>query len=303
MPKEKYGKGFRFLPRSAILSFEEIYRVARLSVGTGVRKLRLTGGEPLLRAQLPALVQQLSNLEVDLAMTTNGSLLAKQAKPLRDAGLLRVTVSLDSLDDTIFRRMNDVDFPVSAVLEGIEAAAAAGLKVKVNCVVRKGVNDGSVVELARYFRGLGHTLRFIEFMDVGITNGWKLDNVLSGAQIIDRISQEVALEPVSPGYTGEVAKRWKYLDGSGEIGVITSVTQPFCGDCSRLRLSANGQLYTCLFASQGTDLRTTLRDGSDDDAVRSRLRDVWETRSDRYSERRNTHTKQLSRVEMSYIGG
>lgn len=303
MPKEVYGKRFPFLPRSEILSFEEISRFARLAVGLGVHKLRLTGGEPLLRSKLHVLVAQLARLETDLALTTNGSLLAKHAVPLRDAGLQRVTVSLDSLDDAVFQAMNDVNFPVSAVLQGIDAAAAAGLEVKINCVVRKGVNDHGVTELARHFRGSGHILRFIEFMDVGITNGWRLDQVLSGAAIIERIKREVALEPASPRYPGEVAKRWAYADGSGEIGIVTSVTQPFCGECSRARLSASGKLYTCLFTNQAIDLRDMLRGGSSDDQLTDALATTWRAREDRYSEQRTGNTRHLPRVEMSYIGG
>jgi cyclic pyranopterin phosphate synthase len=269
-----------------------------------VSKLRITGGEPLLRRDLEVLVERLAGLgELDLTLTTNGALLAAKARTLANAGLTRVTVSLDSLDDAVFRAMNDVDFPVARVLHGIDAAAEAGLPVKVNMVVKRGVNDGSVLELARRFRGTGHVVRFIEFMDVGATNGWGLDDVVPAAEVVRTIGEAFPLEPVEPAYRGEVAERYRYLDGEGEIGVIASVTQPFCGDCTRARLSADGKLYTCLFAVRGHDLRATLRSGADDEALEQAVRAVWERRSDRYSERRTEATRELRKVEMSYIGG
>lgn len=305
MPKEHYGPGFRFLPRADVLRFEEIARIARLFVELGVQKLRLTGGEPLLRSDLPSLVEQLSAIGgVDLALTTNGALLAKHARALSSAGLRRVTVSLDSLDPEVFRKVVDTDVTPSEVLAGIDAAVAAGLApVKINCVVRRGVNDHTLVELARHFRGSGHVLRFIEFMDVGITNGWRLNEVVTGREILERLGAELPLEPLEPSYRGEVARRWRYADGSGEIGLITSVSQPFCGDCSRARLSASGVVYTCLFATIGTDLRAPLRDGAGDEHLRATLRDLWRARTDRYSEQRSENTRSLKRIEMSYIGG
>ncbi len=305
MPKEHFGPHFRFLPRAELLSFEEIARVARLFAGLGVKKLRITGGEPLLRTDLPKLVALLAQIpDVDLALTTNGALLAAQADALAGAGLRRISVSLDSLDETVFRRMTESATTPREVLGGIEAAARAGLRpVKVNAVVRRGVNDHTIVDLARHFRGTGHVLRFIELMDVGITNGWRMDQVVSGQEIVARIARELPIEPVGPAYRGEVAKRWRYVDGSGEIGVITSVTQPFCGDCSRARLSAEGTLYTCLFASTGTDLRAPLRGGADDATLAARIREVWRGRDDRYSELRSDATRSLPRIEMSYIGG
>ena len=305
MPREVFGESFQLLPRDQILSFEEITRLARIFARLGVRKVRLTGGEPLLRNGLPDLVAMLSAIEgLDIALTTNGSLLAQQAAALKAAGLRRVTVSLDSLDETVFRQMNDADFPVSRVLEGIDAAASAGLRpVKINAVVRRGVNDGTAVDLARHFRGTGHIVRFIEYMDVGTTNGWRLNDVVPGAEIVRMISAEMPLEPAEPNYRGEVARRWRYVNGSGEIGVISSVSQPFCGDCTRARLSAEGWLYTCLFATQGTDLRALLRSGATDAVIEAALRGVWERRRDRYSEARAERTEPLPRIEMSYIGG
>ncbi len=305
MPREIFGPDFAFLPRDAILSFEEIVRLAQTFARLGVRKLRLTGGEPLLRNNLPALVAMLSAIpDVEIALTTNASLLASQAQALAEAGLDRVTVSLDTLDDAIFRQMNDADFPVADVLAGIEAATRAGLApLKINAVVRRGVNDQTLLEMARYFKGSGHALRFIEFMDVGQSNGWKLDEVVSGAEIVAMIDAELPLEAVDQGYRGEVAKRWRYRDGEGEIGVITSVTEPFCGDCTRARLSAEGSLYTCLFAAGGSDLRALLRGGADDEEVERVLRGIWRSRDDRYSEMRSEATADLNKVEMSYIGG
>ncbi|MBI3204119.1 MAG: GTP 3',8-cyclase MoaA [Myxococcales bacterium] len=305
MPKEHFGPGFRFLPRADLLRFEEIARVARVFASLGVKKLRLTGGEPLLRSDLPDLVAQLATIDgVDLALTTNGSLLESRADELVRAGLRRVTVSLDSLDEAVFRQMTDAALAPAQVLAGIEAAARAGLRpVKVNCVVRRGVNDHGIVDLARHFKGTGHVLRFIELMDVGATNGWRMDQVVSGAEIVEKISRELPLEPAEPTYRGEVAKRWRYVDGGGEIGMITSVTSPFCGDCSRARLSAEGSVYTCLFATTGTDLRGPLRSGASDAELGELIRSLWSRRDDRYSELRSENTKTLRRIEMSYIGG
>jgi cyclic pyranopterin phosphate synthase len=303
MPKEVYGRDHRFLDRKELLSFEEIARVARVFVAGGVRKIRITGGEPLVRRDLERLIAQLAELDVDLTLTTNGSLLAQKAQALADAGLRRVTVSLDSLDDATFRAMNDVDFPVDRVLEGIEAAHAAGLPVKVNAVVKRGVNEGQIVPMAGYFREQGHTLRFIEYMDVGHTNGWRLDDVVSAAEIVAALEQAFGVEAVEPAYRGEVARRWRYADGSGEVGVIASVTQPFCGDCTRARLSAEGKLFTCLFAVRGTDLRAPLRAGATDEELAASIAGVWRARKDRYSELRAEATTGLDKVEMSYIGG
>jgi cyclic pyranopterin phosphate synthase len=304
MPREVYGADWEFLNRSDILSFEEITRVARIAVGLGVRKLRLTGGEPLLRNGLPDLIRMLSAIDdLDIALTTNASLLAPQASNLVEAGLKRITVSLDSLDDATFRAMNDADFGVERVMEGIAAASAAGLPVKINAVIKRGVNDESVVDLARWARSQDHVVRFIEYMDVGHTNGWRLDDVVSGDEIVRRISLEMPLLLEAPNYEGEVARRWHYGDGAGEIGVITSVTQPFCGDCTRVRISADGRLYTCLFATVGRDLRILLRDGRSDAEIADVMRDVWLERADRYSEVRSQSTIPLEKIEMSYIGG
>jgi cyclic pyranopterin phosphate synthase len=304
MPKEVFGRDYRFLPRRDLLTFEEIERVTRVFVSLGVNKLRITGGEPLLRRDLELLVGRLAALgDLDLTLTTNGALLAQKAEALAAAGLRRVTVSLDSLDDEVFRAMNDVDFPVARVLGSIDTAAAAGLPVKVNVVVKRGVNDGSVLDMARRFRGTGHVVRFIEFMDVGATNGWRLDDVVPAAEIVSTIGAEFPLEPVEPAYRGEVAERYRYLDGEGEIGVIASVTQPFCGNCTRARLSADGKLYTCLFAVRGHDLRAQLRSEAGDDELDAAIRAVWERRTDRYSELRTAETGALRKVEMSYIGG
>jgi len=305
MPREVFGEGYEFLPRRAILRFEEIQRVVSIVAGFGVRKVRITGGEPLLRRDLSQLITMLTQIKgVELALTTNGALLPEQAQALADAGLKRVTVSLDSLDDKTFRAMNDADFPVADVLDGIEAAAVAGLTpIKINAMVQRGVNEDSAIELARYFKGSGHIVRFIEFMDVGMTNNWRPEDVCVGADIVERITAEFPAEPVSPAYRGEVAKRWRYTDGEGEFGIITSVTEPFCGDCTRARLSAEGVLYTCLFAGEGTDLRDTLRSGGSDETLRTLLSDIWSSREDRYSERRFKESKLPSRIEMSYIGG
>jgi cyclic pyranopterin phosphate synthase len=304
MPKEVYGRSYRFLERRELLTFEEIERLARVCVARGVRKLRLTGGEPLVRREIECLVEQLAAIPgVDVTMTTNGSLLPQRARSLANAGLKRITVSLDSLDDATFRAMNDVDFPLERVLAGIEAAAAAGLAVKVNTVVKRGVNEESVLPLARYFRGSGHILRFIEYMDVGHTNGWRLDDVVPAAEIVRLLDGEFGLEPLEPAYRGEVARRWRYRDGGGEIGVIASVTQPFCGDCTRARISADGRLYTCLFAVRGHDLRKLLRGGASDVDLSAAIAAIWMRRTDRYSELRSEATASLPKVEMSYIGG
>ena len=305
MPKEVYGHDFRFLERRELLTFEEIARVARVFASLGVEKIRLTGGEPLLRRDLERLVEMLAEIPgLDLTLTTNGSLLTRKAQALADAGLGRITVSLDSLDDDVFRSMNDVDFPVERVLAGIGAAAAAGLEpVKVNVVVKRGVNEEGVVDMARYFRGSGQILRFIEYMDVGSTNGWRLDDVVPAAEIVAAVDAEFPLEPVEPAYPGEVANRYRYQDGQGEIGVIASVTQPFCGNCTRVRLSAEGRLYTCLFATGGHDLRAPLRTGASDEDVAAEIGRIWNGRDDRYSELRSAATSDLPKVEMSYIGG
>jgi cyclic pyranopterin phosphate synthase len=305
MPKEVFGQSYRFLDRRELLTFEEIERIARAFVRHGVRKIRLTGGEPLLRRDLERLIAMLAAIEdLDLTLTTNGALLAHKASALRDAGLSRITVSLDSLDDVTFRAMNDVDFPVARVLEGIEAAAAAGLApVKVNMVVKRGVNEDSVLPMARAFRGTGHLLRFIEYMDVGATNGWRLDDVVPAAEILETVDAEFPLDPVAPGYRGEVARRWRYRDGAGEIGLIASVTQPFCGDCTRARLSAEGRLFTCLFGVRGHDLRALVRSGAEDEELADAIGRIWRARTDRYSELRTADTAALPKVEMSYIGG
>ena len=304
MPREVYGRDFRFLPRDELLTFEEIERVASVFVRNGVRKLRITGGEPLVRRNVEELVERLARLDdVEIALTTNGALLAPKARALKAAGLDRVTVSLDSLDDEVFRALNDVDFPVARVLGGIDAAAAAGLPVKVNAVVKRGVNDDGLLELARFFRGSGIVVRFIEYMDVGHTNGWRLDDVVPAAEIVSTISAAYPLEPLEPSIRGEVARRWRYRDGAGEIGVIASVTEPFCGDCTRARLSAEGVLYTCLFSVRGHDLRSPLRRGASDDELAEEIRGVWSRRADRYSERRSAETASAPKVEMSYIGG
>jgi cyclic pyranopterin phosphate synthase len=305
MPKEIFGRDYEFLERRELLTFEEIARLARIFRAHGVQKVRLTGGEPLLRRDLDRLVAMLAAIPgLDLTLTTNGSLLARQAQALRAAGLTRVTVSLDSLDNAVFAAMNDVDFPVERVLEGIAAAAAAGLApVKVNMVVKRGVNEESVLPMARAFRGTGHILRFIEYMDVGTTNGWRLSDVVPAGEIIARIHAEMPLEPAEPNYRGEVATRWRYRDGGGEIGVIASVTRPFCGDCTRARLSAEGRLYTCLFATRGRDLRALLRGGASDAEIADAIAAVWRARDDRYSEIRSAETVGLRRIEMSYIGG
>ncbi len=304
MPKEIFNRDYEFLARELLLSFEEIARLATIFTKFGVDKIRLTGGEPLLRRDLEDLIAALAPLGTDLTLTTNGSLLERKAEALAAAGLRRLTVSLDSLDNDVFQAMNDVGFPVDRVLDGIEAAAAAGMApIKVNMVVQRGVNEESVVPMAEHFRGTGHIVRFIEYMDVGTTNGWRLDDVVPGREVVARIAAVHPIEPVDPNYRGEVAKRYRYTDGSGEFGVITSVTAPFCGDCTRARLSAEGVLYTCLFAAAGQDLRGPLREGATDADLGELISGVWLRRRDRYSEIRTKSTVDLPRVEMSYIGG
>ena len=306
MPKEVFGPSFQFLDRGELLTYEEIVRLARLFIAHGVEKIRVTGGEPLVRRNLPRLIAQLAALDGlrDLTLTTNGALLPAQAGPLREAGLKRVTVSLDSLDDATFRAMNDVDVGVDVVLAGIEAAREAGLwPIKVNAVVKRGLNDHTIVDLARHFHGTGVIVRFIEYMDVGTTNGWALDHVVSAAEIVERIDAVLPLEPLDPNYRGEVARRHRYRDGGGEVGVITSITQPFCGDCTRARLSPEGELFTCLFGATGFDLRALLRGGADDGEVADAIARVWRIREDRYSDLRTEATADLQRVEMSHIGG
>ena len=305
MPKEVFGRDYQFLERDALLTFEEIDRLARVFVRLGVEKVRLTGGEPLVRRNLEVLIAKLNAVEgLDIALTTNGSMLPHKAQALSAAGLKRVTVSLDSLDDDIFKAMNDVDFPVARVLDGIDAAASSGLTpVKVNAVIKRGLNEAGVVDMARHFKGTGHILRFIEYMDVGHSNGWKMDDVVPAREIISMIDAEMPLEPLEPNYPGEVANRWRYLDGSGEIGVIASVTQAFCGTCTRARISVEGSLFTCLFSTGGTDLRTALRSGAPDSVIADLITSVWGARRDRYSEIRTSETVGLPKVEMSYIGG
>ena len=306
MPREVFGRDFVFLPREQLLTFEELTRLARIFAGLGVRKLRLTGGEPLLRRDLDKLVAMLAGVGGidDIALTTNGALLAGKAQALAAAGLRRVTVSLDSLDDTVFMALNDARFPVARVLEAIAAAAGAGLApVKVNMVVRRGVNQDSILPMAAHFRHSGHVLRFIEYMDVGTTNGWRMDDVVSADEIVAAIDERWPLEPLAPNYPGEVAARYRYCDGGGEIGVIASVTRPFCGACTRARLSAEGKLYTCLFATDGHDFRALLREHSSDRELRETVRSVWGRRADRYSELRRAQTVVRPKIEMSYIGG
>ncbi len=304
MPKEVFGRDYRFLERRELLTFEEIERLARVFVARGVEKIRITGGEPLVRRDLEILIRGLAAIPgLDLTLTTNGSLLRQKSRTLREAGLGRVTVSLDSLDDEVFAAMNDVDFPVRRVLDGIDAAAEAGLPVKVNMVVKRGVNDEHVLPMAREFRERGHILRFIEYMDVGHSNGWHLDEVVPAAEIVAAVDAELPLDPVEPNYRGEVARRWRYRDGRGEIGVIASVTQPFCGNCTRARLSAEGRLYTCLFGIRGHDLRAVVRGGASDEELADAIGRIWGRRADRYSEIRSQNTLDLPKVEMSYIGG
>jgi cyclic pyranopterin phosphate synthase len=306
MPREVFDRAYQFLPKDQMLSFEEIKRIAEIFVGLGVEKIRLTGGEPLMRRDLEALIEMLANIPgvKDLALTTNGSFSLQRVQSLKNSGLSRISVSLDSLDDAVFKAMNDVEFSVQRVLDWIEASAESGLSpVKVNMVVKRGLNDQSVLPMARYFKDNGHILRFIEYMDVGHTNGWRLDDVVPAAEIVDRINAELPIQPAEANYRGEVANRYRYSDGSGEIGLIASVTQPFCGDCTRMRLSADGKLYTCLFALQGYDLRALLRDGATEKQITQAITAVWGQRADRYSELRSSQTTDLPKVEMSYIGG
>jgi cyclic pyranopterin phosphate synthase len=307
MPKEVFGRDFVFLSRAELLNFEEITRLARIFVRLGVKKIRLTGGEPMLRRDFEGLVAMLAAIDglEDIAMTTNGSLLTRErAVALKQAGLNRVTVSLDSLDDETFKSMNDVGFPVAKVLEAIDNAANAGLApVKIDMVVKRGVNENHIIDMARHFRGSGQILRFIEYMDVGTTNGWQMADVVTAKEIRETLNREWPLEPVQPNYFGEVAERYRYVDGAGEVGIIASVTLPFCGACTRARLSADGELYTCLFGVKGHDLRTLLRDGSSDEQIESAVRSIWGVRDDRYSEIRSEDTIGLRKVEMSKIGG
>ncbi len=317
MPREVFDKDYLFLPQNSLLSFEEIHRLARIFVAHGVEKIRLTGGEPLLRKHIEVLIEMLAKLQtpqgkpLDITLTTNASLLARKAQALKDAGLQRVTVSLDALDDGIFRRMNDVDFPVADVLKGIEVAQSVGLApLKINMVVKRGTNDDQILPMARHFRHSGAVLRFIEYMDVGATNGWRMDEVLPSKELVALVNAEFPLLPVSANYAGETAERWRYADGGGEIGVISSVTQAFCGDCNRARLSTEGKLFLCLFANQGHDLRALLRGNYADEQIAAAVANIWHLRDDRYSEQRaalpadaSPADKSLKRVEMSYIGG
>jgi len=306
MPRDVYDRDHVFLPRDEILTFEEIERLVGLFAGSGVEKIRLTGGEPLLRHRVADLVRRISAVDGirDVAMTTNGSMLARHAQELADAGLDRITVSLDAVDDARFRHAADVDFPVARVLEGIDAAKQAGLApVKINTVVRRGLNDDSLLDIAGRFRGTGHIVRFIEYMDVGSSNGWEMGHVVPAEEILATINEAWTIDPVEPNYPGEVVNRWRYSDGGGEVGVIASVTKPFCGECTRLRLSADGSIYTCLFAHAGTDLRDALRSGATDDELVETVSRVWESRTDQYSEERSGVSIGLPKVEMSYIGG
>ena len=305
MPKEVFDKDYAYLPHAALLSFEEITRIARVFADQGVQKIRLTGGEPLLRKNIEKLIEMLAAIPgIDLTLTTNGSLLAKKARSLKSAGLNRVTVSLDAIDDATFKAMNDADYPVADVLEGIAAAAAAGFSpIKVNMVVKRGANEHAILPMAHHFKGSGHILRFIEFMDVGASNGWRMDDVIPSAEVVAMINAEAPLVVADPNYSGEVAERWRYADGTGEIGVISSVTQAFCSTCTRLRLSTEGMVYTCLFATDGYDLRGMLRGDADDAALKDAISRIWRARSDRYSEIRTADTVRDSKIEMSYIGG
>ena len=307
MPREIYGRDFEFLRREELMSFEEIARLAQVFAQLGVEKIRLTGGEPLIRRDIESLVEMLSHVKGirDLTMTTNGSLLTREkARALKDAGLDRISISLDSLDDDVFRAMNDVNFPVGKVLDAIDAANEAGLwPIKIDMVVKRGVNEKSIVDMASHFRGTGHIVRFIEYMDVGTTNGWRMEDVVPSREVVERIAAEWPIEPVSPNYFGEVAERYRYRDGSGEFGIISSVTQPFCGSCTRARLTADGKLYLCLFATEGHDLLRLLRRRASDEEVVDEIRSVWRVRDDRYSEIRSSETAGLQKVEMSRIGG
>ena len=307
MPREIFGRDFEFLRREELLSFEEIAHLAQVFAQAGVEKIRLTGGEPLLRRDLESLVEMLAHVKGirDLTMTTNGSLLTpEKAQALKDAGLNRISISLDSLDDRVFRSMNDVNFPVGRVLDAIAAADQAGLwPVKIDMVVKRGANEESIVDMAGHFRGTGHIVRFIEYMDVGTTNGWRMEEVVPSRVVVERIARQWPIEPVQPNYFGEVAERWRYRDGAGEFGVISSVTQPFCGTCTRARLTADGKLYLCLFATEGHDLRGLLRSRASDEELLAAIRAPWRTRDDRYSEIRSEETIGLQKVEMSRIGG
>lgn len=315
MPKATFGRDFSFIAHEELLTFEEITRLARIAVACGVEKIRLTGGEPLLRKGLEDLVGMLAQLktpdgrEIDIALTTNGSALAAKAQLLKDAGLKRVTVSLDSLDDATFEAVNDVDFPVATVLHGIDVAHEVGLSpIKINVVVKRGQNDQDIVAMARYFKGSPHILRFIEFMDVGNSNGWKVAEVVPSAEVVSRINAELPLAKIAPNYDGETCTRWRYRDGDGEIGVVSSVTQSFCHSCTRARVSTEGKLFTCLFATEGHDLRALMRGGCSDDRLAAVLADIWRSRSDRYSDLRSAKTRELGstgkkKIEMSYIGG
>ncbi|MDH4284510.1 MAG: GTP 3',8-cyclase MoaA [Gallionellaceae bacterium] len=313
MPEEFFHQDYSFLPRDALLNFEEITRLVQIFVAHGVRKIRLTGGEPLLRKHLENLIEMLAQMrtpdghELDIALTTNGSLLASKARSLKEAGLKRITVSLDSLDDAVFKRVNGVDFPVAKVLQGLDAAHAAGLsQIKVNMMVKRGMNDQEILPMARHFKGTPFILRFIEFMDVGVSNGWKMDDVVPSAEVVQRISEHMPLEAIDPSHFGETAERWRYVDGGGEIGVISSVTQSFCRDCIRARLSTEGVLYTCLFAASGHDLRALIRSGKSDEEISAAVAHLWQQRADRYSELRSAQTGTASaarKIEMSYIGG
>ena len=310
MPEETFGKDHVFLPRKSLLTFEEITRIAKIFVAHGVKKIRLTGGEPLLRKQIESLIEMLAQLktpegrDIELTLTTNGSLLAKKARSLKDAGLSRVTVSLDSLNDDVFKRMNGVDFPVSEVLNGLEVAHAVGLgPIKVNMAVKGGMNDQEIVPMARHFKGTPFILRFIEYMDVGASNAWKMDEVIPSAEVVRRISEHMPLEPLEPNIKSETAARWRYKDGGGEIGVISSVTQSFCHECVRARLSTEGMLYTCLFATSGHDLRALIRNGNTDQEISTAVAHLWRSRADRYSALRGPETLGMKKIEMSYIGG
>ncbi len=306
MPKEVFNREYEFLPRSDLLTFEELTLVAKAAVALGARKFRLTGGEPLMRRHLDRLVSQLTEIDgvADIAMTTNAALLEKHAAPLKEAGLDRVTVSLDAINNDVFQSMNDVGVDVQTVLDGIAAAADVGLgPIKVNMVVKKNINDKEIPKLAEHFRGTGHIVRFIEYMDVGVTNGWRMNDVLPARDILARIKEHYDIEPIDADYRGEVATRYRYKDGSGEIGIIASVTKPFCGDCTRLRLGADGRLFTCLFGSEGTDFRGPIREGATDEELIAVMRSMWEARTDRYSEKRTEANLPFPRVEMSYIGG
>ena len=305
MPKEIFGHGYNFLPRTDLLTFEEINQLVKIFVDLGVRKVRLTGGEPLLRKDIEILVEMLKKIPgLEIAMTTNGSLLPLKAAALRKSGLDRLTISLDSLDDATFQAMNDVNYPLEKVLEGVAAAETAGFKhLKFNMVVKRGVNDQDILPMARHFHGSGHILRFIEFMDVGNANGWRLDDVVSAKEIYKKINAEIPIEPADPNYPGEVAKRWRYKDGGGEIGIIASVSQPFCSGCTRARLSARGQIFTCLFGINSHDLRKPLRENASDAELKSLLTKIWQKREDQYSELRSAHTPDGPKVEMFYIGG